>query len=100
MAIGEENSNISYDDLHDAFENMRILKSLVWKMFPLKRKFKNVLEKALEEVYEKCSNIENAKTFLEKKNEVLKKKNEWLTSSLFIFSYRKKYFKMILASQK
>ena len=33
-------------------------------------------------------------------NEILKKKNEWLTSSLSIFSYGQKSFEMILASQK
>ena len=33
-------------------------------------------------------------------NEILKKKNEWLTSSLSIFSCGQKSFEMILASEK
>ena len=38
--------------------------------------------------------------FFEKENEELKKKNEWLTSSLQKFSNAKKTFDMILVSQK
>ena len=53
-----------------------------------------------EEVKEKFSIVEISKTHLEKENEILKKKNEWLTSSLSIFSYGKKSFEMILTSQK
>ena len=49
---------------------------------------------------EKISIVEISKTHLEKENEVLRKKNEWLTSSLSIFSCGQKSFKMILASQK
>ena len=40
------------------------------------------------------------KTHLEKENEILIKKNEWLTSFLSIFSCGQKSFEMILASQK
>ena len=61
----------------------------------------------LEEVKEKFSIIEISKTHLEKGNEILrsendilKKKNEWLTSSLSIFYCRQKYFEMLLLSQK
>ena len=58
------------------------------------------LEKELEEVKENFSIVEISKTHLEKENEILKKKNEWLTSSLSIFSCGKKSFEMILTSQK
>ena len=77
-------------DLHDAFEDMRILKSLVWKMLLKKRKFKNLKR------YKKNFQILKMLKLLKKENEVLKKKNEWLTSYLFIFSYGQKYFEMIL----
>ena len=66
MAIGEENSNISYDDLHDAFENIRILKSLVWKMFPLKRKFKN-LKKNLKKCKKNVQILKMLKLFLKRR---------------------------------
>ena len=65
----------------------------------LKKKIQD-LEKELEEVKEKFSIDELSKTHLEKENEILKKKNEWLTSSLSIFSCGQKSFEMILASQK
>ena len=65
----------------------------------LKKKVQQ-FEKELGEVKEKISNIEFSKTHLEKENEILRKKNEWLTSSLSIFSCGQKYFEMILASQK
>ena len=54
----------------------------------------------LEEMQEKFSNIENAKISLEKENEVLEKKNDWLTSFLSIFSCEQKSFEMILSSKK
>ena len=31
---------------------------------------------------------------------ILRKKNKWLTSSLSIFSYERKYFEMIITKQK
>ena len=40
------------------------------------------------------------KLILKKRNEILRKKNEWLTSSLLIFSCGQKSFRMILESQK
>ena len=40
------------------------------------------------------------KLIMKKENEILRKKNEWLTSSLSIFSCGQKSFEMILASQK
>ena len=54
----------------------------------------------LEEVKEKFSIVEISKTHIEKENEILRKKNEWLTSSLSIFSCGKKSFEIIIASQK
>ena len=58
------------------------------------------MKKKLGEVKEKFSNIEVFKIHLEKDNEILRKRNEWLTSSLSIFSCGQKSFEMILASQK
>ena len=58
------------------------------------------LEKELGEVKKKNSIVEISKTHLETENEILRKKNEWLISSLSIFSCGHKYFGMILASQK
>ena len=52
------------------------------------------------EVKEKFSNVEVSKTHLEKENDILRKKNEWLTSSLSIVFSGQKSFEMILASQK
>ena len=46
----------------------------------------------LEEMQEKFSNVENAKISLEKENEVLEKKNDWLTSFLSIFSCEQIFF--------
>ena len=69
------------------------------KNISLKNKVQQ-LEKELGEVKEKFSNVEISKTHLEKENEILRKKNEWLTSSLSIFSCGQKYFEMILSSQK
>ena len=75
------------------------------KNISLKKKIQQ-LEKELGEVKENFSNVEISKTHLEKENEILseneilKKKNEWLTSSLSIFSRGQKSFEMILASQK
>ena len=66
------------------------------KNISLKKKVQQ-LEKELGEVKEKFSNVELS---LEKENEILRKKNEWLTPSLSIFSCGQKSFEMILASQK
>ena len=35
-----------------------------------------------------------------KQQHILRKKNKWLTSSLSIFSYERKYFEMIITKQK
>ena len=69
------------------------------KNISLKKKVQQ-LEKELGEVKENFSNVEISKTHLEKENEILIKKNKWLTYSLSIFSCGQKSFEMILASQK
>ena len=69
------------------------------KNISLKKKIQQ-LEKELWGLKQKFSNVEVSKTHLEKENEILRKKNEWLTSSLSIFSCGEKSFEMILASQK
>ena len=57
------------------------------------------LQKELDEIKEKFSKVEALKISLEKVNEELLKKNEWLVSSLAKFSFAQKAFEMILASQ-
>ena len=103
MAINEldkVNSNISYDDLHDAFEDLyEDIEKLGLKNASLKKKIQQ-FEKELREIKEKFSNVEVPKTSFEKENEILRKKNEWLTSSLSIFYYGQISFEMILASKK
>ena len=95
--LDEVNSNISYEDIHDAFEELyEDFEKPSLKNISLKKKIQQ-LEKELGEVKEKFSNVELS---LEKENEILRKKNEWLTPSLSIFSCGQKSFEMILASQK
>ena len=64
----------------------------------------NFLKKKIQELEEvkkkKISIVEISKAHLEKENEILRKKNEWLTFSFSIFSCGKKSFEMIIASQK
>ena len=62
--------------------------------------FKKKFQQLEKEIKENFSNVEISKTHLEKENEILRKKNEWLTSSLSIFFCGKKSFEMILVSQK
>ena len=98
--LDEVNSNFSDEDMHDVFEELyEDFEKLSLKNISPKKKIQQ-LEKELEEVKEKFSIVEISKTHLEKENEILKKKNEWLTSSLSIFSCGQKSFEMILASQK
>ena len=56
------------------------------------------LQKELDEIKESFSKVEASKIYLEKVNEELLKKNEWLLSSLSKFSCGQKAFEMILAS--
>ena len=79
--------------MYEDFEKLSL------KNISLKKKIQQ-LEKELGEVKENFSNVEISKTHLEKENEILIKKNEWLTSSLSTFSCGQKYFEMILAKQK
>ena len=79
--------------MYEDFEKLSL------KNISLKKKVQQI-EKELREVKEFFLNVEVSKTHLEKENEILRKKNEWLTSSLSIFSCGQKSFEMILASQK
>ena len=79
--------------MYEDFEKLSL------KNISLKKKTQQ-FEKELGEIKEKFSNVEISKTHIEKENEILRKKNEWLTSSLSIFSCGQKSFEMILASQK
>ena len=98
--LDEVKFNISYDDIHDAFEELyEDFEKLGLKNTSLKKKVQQ-LGKELREVKEKFSNVKDSKTYLEKYDKILRKKNEWLTSSLSIFSYGQKSFEMILVSQK
>ena len=82
--------------MHDFFEELyEDFEKLSLKNNYLKKKIQE-----LEEVKEKFSIVEISKSHLEKENEILRKKNEWLNSSLSIFSCGQKSFEMILASQK
>ena len=99
--LDKVNSNFSDEDMHDVFEELyEDFEKLSLKNDSLKKKIQE-----LEEVKETFSIFEISKTRLEKENqilrsEILKKKNEWLTSSLSIFSCGQKPFEMILVSQK
>ena len=94
--LDEVNSNLSDEDMHDVFEELyEDFEKLSLKNNSLKNKIQE-----LEEVKEKFSIVEISKTHLEKENEILRNKNEWLTYSLSIFSCGQKSFEMILASQK
>ena len=94
--LDEVNSNFSDEDMHVVFEELyEDFEKLSLKNNSLKKKIQE-----LEEVKEKFSIVEISKTHIEKENEILRKKNEWLTSSLLIFSCGQKSFEMTLASQK
>ena len=58
------------------------------------------LKKELDEIKENFSKIEASIISLEKVNEELLTKNEWLVSSISKFSCEQKSFDMILVSQK
>ena len=76
------------------------LEKLGSKNIPLKKKISCFLNE-LNEDNENFENIEKTKISFEKENEELKrKKNEWLISSLQKFSNGQKTFDMILASPK
>ena len=80
--LDEVNSKFSDVDMHDVFEELyEDFEKLSLKNNSLKKKIQE-----LEEVKENFSIVEISKTHIEKENEILRKKNEWLTSSLSIFS--------------
>ena len=98
--LDEVNSNISDEDIYDAFQELyEDFEKLGLKNIFLKKKVQQ-LEKELGEVKENFLNVEDSKTYLEKENELLRKKNEWLTSSISISYCGQKSFEMILTSQK
>ena len=72
--LDEVNSNISNEDIHDTVEELyEDFEKLGLKNISLKKKVQQ-LEKGLEEVKEKFSNVEVSKTHLEKENEILRRK--------------------------
>ena len=72
--LDEVNSNINYEDIHDAFEELyEDFEKHGLKNTSFKKKVQQ-LGKELREVKEKISNIEDFKTYLEKENEILRKK--------------------------
>ena len=87
--LDEVNSNFSNEDMHVVFEELyEDFEKLSLKNNSLKKKIQE-----LEEVKEKFSIVEISKTHLEKENEILRKKNEWLSSSLLIFLVDKNHLK-------
>ena len=96
----EVNSNTNYNEFRDVLQELYFdLEKLRFKTIFLKKQI-SCLEIKLNELKEKFENIEKIKISFEKENGELKKKNEWLISSLQKFSNGKKTFDMILASQK
>ena len=96
----EVNSNSNYNEFQDVLQELYFdLEKLGFKNVSLKKKI-SCLHNELNELKEKFENIEKTEISFEKENEELKKKNEWLISSLQKFSNGKKTFDMILASQK
>ena len=76
--LDEVNSNFSDEVIHDVFEELyEDFEKPSLKNISLKKKIQQ-LEKELGEVKEKFSIVEISKTHLEKENEILRKKNEWL----------------------
>ena len=65
--LDEVNSNINYEDIHDAFEELyKVFEKLGLKNAFIKKKVQQ-LEKELGEVKEKFSNVEDSKTYHEKR---------------------------------
>ena len=96
----EVNSNSNYNEFQDVLQELYFdLAKLELKNVSLKKNI-SCLQNELNELKEKFENIEKTKISFEKENEELKKKNEWLISSLQKFSNGKKTFDMILTSQK
>ena len=97
----EVNSNSNYYEFQDVLQELYFdLAKLELKNVSLKKNI-SCLQNELNELKEKFENIEKTKISFEKENEELKrKKNEWLISSLQKFSNGQKTFDMISANQK
>ena len=97
----EVNSNLdeNEDFIFDYDDFLKAIYKVDEKNTSLKKKLFE-LQKELDETKGNFSKIEASKLSLEKENEELLKKNEWLVSSLSKFSCGQKAFDMILASQK
>ena len=88
----EVNSNSNYTEFQDILQELYFdLEKLGFKNASLKKKI-YCLQNELNELKENFENIEKAKISFEKENEELKKKNEWLISSLQKFSNGQKNF--------
>ena len=97
----EVNSNSNYSEFQDILQELYFdFEKLGFKNVYLTKKI-YCLQNDLNELKEIFENIEKTKISFEKENEELKrKKNEWLISSLQKFSNGQKTFDMILASPK
>ena len=91
MALEEHQDEVNSNSNHFEFQD---LEKLGFKNISLKKK-NSCLQNELNELKENFENIEKAKISFEKENEELKKKNEWLISSLQKFSNGQKTFDMI-----
>ena len=89
---GEVNSKSNYNVFQDVLQELYFdLENLGLKNVSLKKKI-SCLQNELNELKEKFENIEKTKISFEKENGELKKKNEWLISSLQKFSNGQKNF--------
>ena len=103
MALEDQDEiNSNFDDNEFMIEYEELIKGInkldEKNISPKKKVFE--LQKELNEIKEKFFKVKASKISLEKVNEELLKKNEWLVSSLSKFSCRQKFLDMILASQK
>ena len=99
--INEINSNSNYNEFQDVLQELYFdLEKLGFKKSLSEEKKNSCLENELNELKENFENIEKAKISFENENEALKKKNDWITSSLQKFSNGQNTFDMILANQK
>ena len=88
----EVNSNSNYNEFQDVLQELYFdLEKLRFKNVSLKKNISS-LQNQLNELKPNFENIEKAKISFEKENGELKKKNEWLISSLQKFSNGQKNF--------
>ena len=96
----EVNSNFDDDEFMIEYDELlKYINKLDEKNTSLKKKVFE-LQKEIYEIKEIFSKVEASKLSLEKVNEEVLKKNEWLVSSLSKFSCGQKSFDMIITSQK